>query len=147
MATPAYDPVATADTLWQQLTEYQPAVAAAIAMQLRALPENWTMRALGLARAHAALELPPGGTAPMEIVPYSPDWEDCPACHESGDLCRYHQGWVTGHEALYGPLRDASGIDPKVTVVDALSRLVEADEAAANGELAAAVDRLTEETG
>ncbi|MGA4875897.1 hypothetical protein [Streptomyces lydicamycinicus] len=31
-------------------------------------------------------------TAPPEIAPYSEDGEDCPACTEIQDKCRYHQG-------------------------------------------------------
>ncbi|MFE3169206.1 hypothetical protein [Streptomyces sp. NPDC059224] len=62
-------------------------------------------------------------------------------------LCRYHEGYATGYEALNQPLTEASRVDPKVTVADALRRLSEADEAAARGELAAAVERLTEGQG
>lgn len=32
-------------------------------------------------------------TAPPEIAPYSEDGEDCPACSEVQDSCRYHQGY------------------------------------------------------
>ncbi|MFE3169207.1 hypothetical protein [Streptomyces sp. NPDC059224] len=70
----------TAVMLWKRLTEDQPAVAAALAMQVRALPEDWSQRVLGVARPHAALELPTSGDVPMEIEAYdAADWENCPA--------------------------------------------------------------------
>ncbi|MFG2577372.1 hypothetical protein [Streptomyces sp. NPDC048481] len=98
-----------------------------------------------MARPHAALELPATADVPMEIEPYdAADWENCPACDEVADgLCRYHEGYTTGYEALNQPLTEAARVDPKVTVADALRRLTEADEAAERGELAAAVERLT----
>ncbi|PJE97125.1 hypothetical protein CUT44_14175 [Streptomyces carminius] len=143
------DPLTTADTLWQHLIEHQPAVAAALAMQVRALPEDWSQRVLGLARPHAALELPPTGDVPMEIEPYdAADWEDCPACGEVADqLCRYHEGYTAGYEALNQLLTEAARVDPKATVADALRRLTEAEEAAERGELAAAVERMTGRQG
>ncbi|NGO40644.1 hypothetical protein [Streptomyces ureilyticus] len=142
------DSLTTADALWRRLTEHQPGVAAALAMQLRALPEDWSQRVLGVARPHAALELRATADVPMEIEPYdAADWENCPACGELDRLCRYHEGYATGYEALNQPLTEAARVDPKVTVADALRRLTEADEAAERGELAAAVERLTEGQG
>ncbi|MFG2844222.1 hypothetical protein ACGF12_13770 [Kitasatospora sp. NPDC048296] len=140
--TSSADPLATADTLWKQLIEHQPAVAAALAMQLRALPANWAQRELGVARPHAALELPAGADVPMEIAPYRADWEDCPACIECEELCRYHAGRSDGYEALHRPLREACVVDPAVTVANVFERLEAAEEAAESGELAAAVARL-----
>jgi hypothetical protein len=138
------DSLTTADALWRKLAEHQPGVAAALAMQLRALPEDWSQRLLGVARPHAALEVAATADVPMEIEPYdAADWENCPACAELDRLCRYHEGYTTGYEALNQPLTEASRVDPKVTVADALRRLTEADEAAERGELAAAVERLT----
>lgn len=147
--TLAANSLTTADELWRKLAEHQPGVAAALAMQLRALPEDWSQRVLGVARPHAALELPATADVPMEIEPYDPaDWENCPACAEVQDQpCRYHEGYTTGYQALNKPLTEASQVDPKVTVKDALRRLTDADEAAERGELTAAVNRLTEEQG
>ncbi|MGW0822560.1 hypothetical protein [Streptomyces sp. NPDC002845] len=73
--------------------------------------------------------------------------ENCPACGELDRLCRYHEGYTTGYEALNQLLTEASRVDPKVTIKDALRRLADADEAAERGELAAAVDRLTRGQG
>lgn len=138
------DALTTAETLWQRLAEHQPAVAAALAMQVRALPEDWSQRVLGVARPHAALDLPATAGVPMEIEPYdAADWENCPACGELDRLCRFHEGYTTGYEALNQPLTEAARVDPKVTVADALRRLTEAEEAAQRGALAAAVERMT----
>ncbi|MFE1824623.1 hypothetical protein ACFW9S_37235 [Streptomyces anulatus] len=138
------DPVQVADDLWKRLITHQPAVAAALALQLRDLPDDWPQRLLGITRPHAALELPATPGMPMEIQPYdTSDWESCLACAEFRQLCRYHEGFATGYEALDGPLTDASRLDPTVTVVDMFQRLMDAEEAAESGELAAAVDQLT----
>ncbi|MFJ8677292.1 hypothetical protein [Streptomyces sp. NPDC093589] len=37
-----------------------------------------------------------GRPIPPETVAYSEDGEDCGACSEIQDLCRYHQGWADG---------------------------------------------------
>ncbi|MFJ1789595.1 hypothetical protein ACIOML_35460 [Streptomyces anulatus] len=80
----------------------------------------------------------------MEIQPYdTSDWESCLACAEFRQLCRYHEGFATGYEALDGPLTDASRLDPTVTVKEMSQRLMDAEEAAESGELAAAVEQLT----
>ncbi|MEV6439856.1 hypothetical protein [Streptomyces anulatus] len=138
------DPVQVADDLWKRLITHQPAVAAALALQLRDLPDDWPQRLLGITRPHAALELPATTGMPMEIQPYdTSDWEACLACAEFRQLCRYHEGFATGYEALDGPLTDASRLDPTVTVRDMFQRLIDAEEAAESGELAAAVEQLT----
>ncbi|MEU8672877.1 hypothetical protein AB0C71_38995 [Streptomyces anulatus] len=138
------DPVQVADDLWKRLIAHQPAVAAALALQLRDLPDDWTQRLLGINRPYAALELPATPGMPMEIQPYdTSDWESCLACAEFRQLCRYHQGFATGYEALDGPLTDASRLDPTVTVKEMFQRLMDAEEAAESGELAAAVEQLT----
>ncbi|MGW2841919.1 hypothetical protein ACWCWD_29540 [Streptomyces sp. NPDC001493] len=133
-----------ADALWRALTEQEPGVAAALAMRLRDLPEDWAPRVLGVARPHAALELPPTAKVPMEIEPYNAaDWEDCPACAGLDRPCRYHEGYATGYAALNGPLTEASRLDPTVTVKDALQRLTDTDETAERGKLDAVVDHGT----
>ncbi|MEV7907232.1 hypothetical protein [Streptomyces anulatus] len=138
------DPVKVADDLWKRLIAHQPAVAAALALQLRDLPDDWPQRLLGITRPHAALELPATSGMPMEIQPYdTSDWESCLACAEFRQLCRYHEGFATGYEALDGPLTDASRLDPTVTVKEMFQRLMDAEEAAESGELAAAVEQLT----
>ncbi|UPT46766.1 MULTISPECIES: hypothetical protein [Streptomyces] len=138
------DPVQVADDLWKRLIAHQPAVAAALALQLRDLPDDWPQRLLGITRPHAALELPATSGMPMEIQPYdTSDWESCLACAEFRQLCRYHEGFAAGYEALDGPLTDASRLDPTVTVKEMFQRLMDAEEAAESVELAAAVEQLT----
>ncbi|MFE7780332.1 hypothetical protein [Streptomyces nigrescens] len=39
-------------------------------------------------------------TASPEIAPYSEDGEDCGACAEIQDLCRYHQGYADATDDL-----------------------------------------------
>ncbi|MFE1767258.1 hypothetical protein ACFW81_23945 [Streptomyces angustmyceticus] len=41
-----------------------------------------------------------GRTASPEIAPYSEDGEDCGACAEIQDVCRYHQGYVDATDDL-----------------------------------------------
>lgn len=140
---PTPDPVASADALWQLLVEHQPAVAAPLAVQLRDLPEDWPLRVLGVGRPDTALALP-APEQPLEIEPYdADDWENCPACSGLDQPCRFHAGYLTGYEALNGPLTEAAKVDPTVTVVAVLKRLTEAEEAQERGELAAAVEKLT----
>lgn len=59
--TSSSNALTTADALWRHLTEHQPAVAAALAMQARALPEDWSQRLLGVART-------PRSTCPRRTV-------------------------------------------------------------------------------
>ncbi|MFF0198809.1 hypothetical protein ACFYT5_38490 [Streptomyces anulatus] len=142
------DPGQVADDLWRRLIAHQPAVAAALALQLRDLPDDWPQRLLGITRPHAALQLPATSGMPMEIQPYdTSDWESCLACAEFRQLCRYHEGFATGYGALDGPLTDASRLDPTVTGVDMFQRLMDVEEAAESGELAAAVEQLTGRQG
>lgn len=141
-----HDPVATADDLWLRLVEHQPAVAAALALKVRELPEDWSLRVLGVGRPEAALALSPSSPEHrIEIEPYEADWESCPACGEVLDeFCRYHTGHAAGYEALHRPLLDAVTLDADVTVRAVLQRLADADEAAANGER---VDTTAQPTG
>ncbi|MFJ8855683.1 hypothetical protein [Streptomyces sp. NPDC102437] len=142
-----HDPVRTADDLWRRLVEHQPAIAAALAMQLRELPEDWPLRVLGYGRPEAALTQSP--SAPehrVEVEPYRTDPETCAACSEAGyDFCRYHKGVSDGYQMLGQPLLDAVKLDADVTVRTVLRRLSDAEDAAERGELADAVARLTEE--
>ncbi|MFF8423152.1 hypothetical protein [Streptomyces sp. NPDC015680] len=143
-----HDPVRTADDLWRRLLEHQPAIAAALAMQVRDLPEDWPLRVLGYGRPEAALAQPPSGPEHrVEVEPYRTDPEDCPACGEAPDyFCRYHKGVSAGYQMLGQSLLDAVKLDRDVTVRTVLRRLSDAEDAAERGELADAVDRLTEET-
>ncbi|AWZ06878.1 MULTISPECIES: hypothetical protein [unclassified Streptomyces] len=130
------DPFRTAGDLWNRLVGHQPAVAAALALKLRELPDDWTMRELGLVRPEAALALP--SSDPEHRVEIEPsdagDWENCPACGEAADdFCRYHRGYTAGYEALHQPLLDAITIDTDVTVRVALQRVADEEDASADG--------------
>ncbi|MFZ3476040.1 hypothetical protein ACODT4_44425 [Streptomyces sp. 2.9] len=140
-----HDPVATADDLWRRLVDHQPAVAAALALKVRALHADWPLRELGVSRPEAALDLPHSDPEDrVEIEPYdTTDWENCSACGEvQDDDCRYHKGYVTGYDALHRPLLEAILRDADVTVQVALQELAEAEEAAESEELATAEQRI-----
>jgi hypothetical protein len=90
------DPVLAAENLWRRLVEHQPAVAAALGLRVRELPQDWPQRELGVFRPEAAFRLPPSEQhTRVEIAPYDTDWENCGACSEALDLCRYHTGFET----------------------------------------------------
>lgn len=130
------NPMTAAASLWQQLVDYQPATAAALLRELRAMPDDWPLRLFGVGRADAALDLPPAAHGevfddrPPEVPPYAEhDFDDCPACIESGNNCRFHEGYFTAHhEALKAQL-DAVKADKTVTLAAFLYR-PEAEERA-----------------
>ncbi|MBQ0855742.1 hypothetical protein J8N05_47160 (plasmid) [Streptomyces sp. BH-SS-21] len=91
------DPATEAGRIWTSLFgNYRP-VAAALVRLLRDLPATWhedlfTVPAPFVSRQAAELPGP-------ETAPYDPlDWEDCPACIEAHDQCRYHRGVAEGME-------------------------------------------------
>jgi hypothetical protein len=118
------DPATAAADLWAHLVDWQPATAAALLQQLRALPDDWPLRVFNVGRPDAALALPPGAQGETyddhapEIAPYADDawFEDCPACGERGGNCRYHEGHATGRQELYEPLLAAMKANANVTV-------------------------------
>lgn len=132
------DPIKGAAELWDQLVTYQPATAAALTEKLRALPEDWPLRVFGVGRAGAALALAPAAPAAPEVPPWSDDWENCPACGEDGDLCRWHAGWAGGqaveHAAVFQPMVKAVRTDPDVTVRALLQQLAEAESHLTGGD-------------
>lgn len=117
------DPATAAADLWEHLVDWQPATAAALLQQLRALPDDWPLRVFSVGRPDAALALPPGAHGetfddqPPEISPYADnEWEDCPACTEHGRNCRWHEGYANGFESLHKPLLDAMKANRDITV-------------------------------
>ena len=124
MTTTPPDPATAAETLWNNLIDWQPATATALLIKLRELPVDWPLRVFGVGRVDAALALPPGAEGEAyddqapEIAPYAAEvwWEDCPACGERGANCRYHEGYGTGRDGLYKPLLEALKADETVTV-------------------------------
>lgn len=120
MTTP---PTPDAAAVWRQLTTHQPALAAALAIHCRALPDDWPAREFSVARPDAAVLLPPlvepEDTAyPIEAAPVGEDGpvSSCPACAAVDQPlgCRWHTGYTAGIHALAGPLHDAVKTDPEL---------------------------------
>ncbi|RST19627.1 hypothetical protein E2C00_00340 [Streptomyces sp. WAC05374] len=84
---------------------------------VRELPQDWPQRELGLFRPEAALDLASSEElrTPVEIEPYDTDWENCGACSEASDPCRFHTRFETGYKALHQVLLDAIALDQAVT--------------------------------
>ena len=128
-------PTEAATRLWEHLVDWQPATAAALIEQLRALPDDWPLRVFGVGRPGAALELPPAAQGeqfddqPPEVPPYAEnEWEGCPACVERDRNCRFHEGYATGRQELFKPLLDAVKADKAVTVHAFLQQQADDDE-------------------
>ncbi|MFM9616796.1 hypothetical protein ACKI14_02400 [Streptomyces turgidiscabies] len=125
------NPATAADTLWNNLIDWQPATATALLIKLRELPVDWPLRVFGVGRVDAALALPPGAEGEVyddqvpEIAPYATAlwWDDCPACGERGANCRYHDGYGAGRDGLHKPLMEALKADETVTVKAFLASL------------------------
>lgn len=118
LSTPA------ARTLWEHLVQWQPATAADLAIHLRAMPDDWPLRVFDVGRPDAAIALPPGAEGEQypdrtpEIAPYDDisSSEDCPACGEAGDNCRFHTGYAAGHREAIQPFHDALKARPDMTL-------------------------------
>jgi hypothetical protein len=131
------NPVAAGKFLFTDLLAWQPALAAALAMHVRALPDDWTLRYLGIGRTEAALQLTSGASfrgitdhAP-EVAPWQADMDECDACAEAEGTCRYHQGLSAGHDPMFQMMLQAVKDDPAVTVSALLDRYIAEREAAA----------------
>ncbi|WP_309029063.1 hypothetical protein [Streptomyces alfalfae] len=113
-----------APALWEHLVQWQPATAAALAMHLRALPDDWPQRLFTVGRPDTALVLPPAAIGEQypdqapEIAPYDEiaAEDDCPACQEAEGTCRYHQGYSAGHHEWNQAERDAVSARPDITL-------------------------------
>ncbi|MFD5898654.1 hypothetical protein [Streptomyces sp. NPDC060366] len=104
--TPDGTPADIAQRLWASLFDNYPSVAAALADHLTGLPPTWRM---DLFQTDDLTQVPaePGqrGDNGPETAPYnSTDWEDCAACMEANDLCRFHGGFLAGEQHLRGLL-------------------------------------------
>jgi len=92
------DPDIEAKRLWASLYDHYPALAQALAAHLTGLPPTWqedlfTRTYLFPAPNGPAMPQLPG----PETAPYDEQsWEDCPACAEAQDSCRYHKGVFVG---------------------------------------------------
>ncbi|MGA5508926.1 hypothetical protein [Streptomyces umbrinus] len=82
------DPATEARRIWASLYGNYPQIAAALIVLLRDLPTTWHEDLFTSSHGPAtrwAAELPGPETAPYDPL----DWEDCPACTEAQDQCRY----------------------------------------------------------
>lgn len=104
--TPDGTPTNDAQRLWASLFEHYPAIAAALADHLTGMPPTWRQ---DLFQTDDLTQVPADprrrdDNGP-ESAPYnSTDWEDCPACAEAQDLCRYHVGFLAGGQHFRGLL-------------------------------------------
>ncbi|MFJ4980360.1 hypothetical protein ACIP6X_34445 [Streptomyces coeruleorubidus] len=95
---PQFDPDTEAKRIWASLYDHYPAIAAALIHLLTDLPPTWredlfTHSSLSPAPTHPATpELPGPETAPYD----EQSWEDCEACAEAQDSCRFHKGVYAG---------------------------------------------------
>ncbi|MEU5976329.1 hypothetical protein [Streptomyces sp. NPDC047315] len=120
---------ATAPGHWDSLTEHQPVLAAELCAHLQTLPADTPQRLIAGTTTQDALYLPtdyvPAGPVPApDIAPYNADdVEDCAACSDTWDSCRYHYGHATGYGDLLDLLAAAVKNDPAITVTDALAAI------------------------
>jgi hypothetical protein len=85
-----------AERLWAGLRTHLPQIAEAFAGYVRALPDDWREYLLATrAREQAAPAPAAEGYLPAETAAVE-HTEDCPACGEVQDMCRYHRGWEQG---------------------------------------------------
>lgn len=92
------DPDTEAKRLWASLYDHYPAIAQALAAFLTGLPPTWRE---DLFTRTYLFPAPSGPAAPQfpgpETAPYDEQsWEDCPACAEAQDSCRFHKGVNAG---------------------------------------------------
>ncbi|AVH61732.1 MULTISPECIES: hypothetical protein [Streptomyces] len=94
----ATDPDTEAKRLWASLYDHYPAIAQALAAFLTGLPPTWRE---DLFTRTYLFPAPNGPATPQlpgpETAPYDEQsWEDCPACAEAQDSCRFHKGVSAG---------------------------------------------------
>lgn len=99
---PDKEPATEAKRLWASLYDHYPAVAAALVEHLTALPSTWKrdlFQTDDITRIPSTTSDPDDVPGP-ETAPYNTDWEDCGACSEAQDLCRYHAGFQAGAQYI-----------------------------------------------
>jgi hypothetical protein len=111
-----FDPDTEARRLWASLFGHYKPIAAALAGYLRELPPAWQEDLFTPSPdspiSHRQDPEPPGS----ETAPYDVSREDCPACLEAQDQCRYHAGVFAGSEyqrALITPASRAARATPR----------------------------------
>ncbi|WP_413804213.1 hypothetical protein [Streptomyces sp. OE57] len=112
---PRFDPDAEARRLWASLFEHYQPIAAALTSYLRELPPTWQEDLFTPSPDSPATHQPDLERPGPETAPYDVSWEDCPACTEAQDQCRYHAGVFAGMEYQRGlittALTDHTAID------------------------------------
>jgi hypothetical protein len=115
-----FSPAGRAQALWAGLLAHHPQAAAALAHQLRALPEPWAADLFGVTDTDEIHGPATGDVPAPEAAPFNVDCEDCEACVEHGDLCRFHRGvddaWTYQRQLLTLLADDA---DARQAVADA----------------------------
>ncbi|MFJ3673723.1 hypothetical protein ACIPSE_45500 [Streptomyces sp. NPDC090106] len=110
------DPAVDAHRVWASLYHHHPQLAQALATYLRDLPPTWQEDLFTLSHETRSARLVPAPQTLPEAAPYDPmDWEDCPACVEAEDQCRYHRGVIAGmdyqRDLITTALTDDTAID------------------------------------
>ncbi|MEU9397700.1 hypothetical protein AB0D86_48000 [Streptomyces sp. NPDC048324] len=103
---PKSDPDTEAQRVWASLYDHYPQIAAALATFLRGMPDSWREDLFTISPYSSRGHRRHGETPGPETAPYDPmDWEDCPACIEAQDQCRYHRGVFAGMEYQAGLIK------------------------------------------
>ncbi|MGW2827218.1 hypothetical protein ACWC24_40540 [Streptomyces sp. NPDC001443] len=93
-----FDPATEAHRLWASLLGHYPLIAAALAEYLNDLPDTWREDLFTTSENSRVRQAPKELPGP-ETAPYDPtSWEDCEACAEAQDQCRFHKGVFAGME-------------------------------------------------
>ncbi|GAA2417990.1 hypothetical protein ACFPFX_04780 [Streptomyces mauvecolor] len=106
-------PAGEAQRLWASLNGHYPALAAALAEYLAALPPTWRQDLFQTDDITRIPADPPhvGEDPGPETAPWNTDGEDCAACSEAQDFCRYHAGFLAGEQHIRGLLATLAADD------------------------------------
>ena len=86
--------------MWASLYDHYPHVAAALVEHLAALPLTWRQDLFQTDNINHVPAATTNDSPGPETAPYSTSWEDCGACSEAQDLCRYHAGLHAGEDYI-----------------------------------------------
>ncbi|MFF0338079.1 hypothetical protein ACFYUM_36490 [Streptomyces fimicarius] len=92
-------PGVAAERVWASLYHHHPRIAAALAILLRDLPPTWEEDLFTRPAPAPITDRAGSVSCGPEIAPCAPhDPEDCEACIEAGEPCRYHAGFAAGQD-------------------------------------------------
>jgi hypothetical protein len=103
----AISAAATARRWWATLLNYWPQEAAALAEYLQAMPDGWLLDLFNAPSADAVQHEGTRNEQPPDIAPAAGGDDECPACDDVNDLCRFHRGWLAGEANLRAVLATA----------------------------------------